>query len=63
MNFLVVNDIDIHQLNLRPFKNLQFLVENTFKECGFLHFLSNKCITSFFFGGGDHYFKKKDNSL
>jgi len=51
MNFLVVNDIDVHQLNLRSFTSLQFLVENSFKKCVFLHFLSNKCIINSFFGG------------
>jgi hypothetical protein len=35
--FLLVNDIDVHQLNLRPFRSLQFLVENPFKTCVFLH--------------------------
>jgi hypothetical protein len=44
MNFWVVRDIDVHQLKLRPFRNLQFLVENSFKKCVFSHFLSNKCI-------------------
>jgi hypothetical protein len=44
MIFLVVNDIDVQQLNLRPFISLQFLVENPFKKCVFLHFLSNNCI-------------------
>jgi hypothetical protein len=28
MIFLVMNDIDVHQLNLRSFRSLQFLVEN-----------------------------------
>jgi hypothetical protein len=27
MNFLVISDIDVHQVNLKPFRNLQFLVE------------------------------------
>jgi hypothetical protein len=31
----VVNDIDIHQLNLGSFKNLNFLVENLFKNVFF----------------------------
>jgi hypothetical protein len=35
MNFLVVSDIDVHELNLRPFRNLQFLVENPFEKCVF----------------------------
>jgi hypothetical protein len=30
-----VNDIDVQQLNLRPFISLQFLVENPFKKCVF----------------------------
>jgi hypothetical protein len=49
MIFLVVNDIDVHQLNLRPFRSLQFLVENPFEKCVILHFLSNKCIIFFNF--------------
>jgi hypothetical protein len=44
MNFLVVSDIDVHQLDLRPFGSLQFLVKNPFKKCVFLHFLNNKCL-------------------
>jgi hypothetical protein len=31
----VVNIIDVHQLNLRPFKSLKVLVENPFKTCVF----------------------------
>jgi hypothetical protein len=50
MIFLVVRDIDVHQLNLKLFKNLQFLVENPFKKCVFLHFLNNKCIINSFYG-------------
>jgi hypothetical protein len=50
MIFLVVNDIDVNQLNLRPFRSLQFLIENPFKKCVFLHFLSNNYIINFFFG-------------
>jgi hypothetical protein len=50
MNFLVASDIDVHQLNLRSFKSFQFLFENPFKKCVFLHFLNNKCIINFYFG-------------
>jgi hypothetical protein len=50
MNFLVVNDIDVHQLNLKPFRSLKNLLENPFKKCVFLHFLSNKCIINSYFG-------------
>jgi hypothetical protein len=28
----MVNDVDIHKLNLRPFKNLKLLVENLIKK-------------------------------
>jgi hypothetical protein len=31
----VVNDIDIHQLNLGPIKILKILVENPLKKCFF----------------------------
>jgi hypothetical protein len=63
MNFLVVSDIDVHQLNLRLFKSLQFLVENPFKKYGFLHFLNNKCIINSYFWGKNDYLKKNDNFL
>jgi hypothetical protein len=33
MIFLVVSDIDVHELNLRPFRSLQVLVENPFEKC------------------------------
>jgi hypothetical protein len=49
MNFLVVNDIDAHQLNLRPYRSLQNLVENSFKKCVFVHFLNNKWIMNSYF--------------
>jgi hypothetical protein len=35
MNFFVVDDIDINQLNLRPFRGLKFMVENPFKKMKF----------------------------
>jgi hypothetical protein len=49
MNFFVVSDIDIHQLNLRPFKSLQILVENPLKKCVSLHFLNDRCIINSYF--------------
>ncbi len=49
MNFLLASDIDVHQLNLRPFQILKFLVENPFKKCVCLHFLNNKCIINSYF--------------
>jgi hypothetical protein len=38
VNFFMVYDIDIHELNLRPFKYLKFLDEISLKKCVFLHF-------------------------
>jgi hypothetical protein len=62
MNFLVMNDIDVHKLNLRPYTSFQFLVENSFKFV-FLHFLSNKCIINTYSWGKNLYFKKKEKIL
>jgi len=50
MNFLVVSDIDVYQLNLKPLKNLHFLVENPLQKGDFLHFLNNNCKIKFIFG-------------
>ncbi len=47
----MVIDIDVHQLNLRSLRSLQFLAENPFKKCVILHFLNNKCIINSLFGG------------
>ncbi len=49
MNFLMVYDIDIHQLNLRQFKNLKFSNEIPFKKCVFLHLFNNECIIISYF--------------
>jgi hypothetical protein len=38
VNVFVVNDIDIHWLNIGPFRSLKLLVENPFKKYVFLHF-------------------------
>jgi hypothetical protein len=38
----VVTIIDIHQLNLKPFGNLNFLAENSLKTCVFFIFFKNK---------------------
>jgi hypothetical protein len=45
----MVYDIDIHELNLRPFKDLKFLDEISFKKCVFFAFLNNKCIIIYIF--------------
>jgi hypothetical protein len=47
----MVYDIDIHKLNLGPFKYLKYLDENSFKKCLFFAYLNKKCIimsSSFF---------------
>jgi hypothetical protein len=38
VNFFMVYDIDIDELNLQPFKDLKFLDEISLKKCVFLHF-------------------------
>jgi hypothetical protein len=42
--------IDIHQLNLEQFRNLNILDEIPFKKCVFLHLFNNECIIISFFG-------------
>jgi len=49
VNFFVMNDIDIHQLNIGPFIILKCLVKNPFKKCVFLYFFCNKCIMMSFY--------------
>ncbi len=49
MKFFMVFDIDIHQLNLRNFRNYKILDEISFKKCVFLHLFSNECIIISFF--------------
>ncbi len=39
LNFIVMNGIDIHQLKSKPFRILEFLVENLFKKCVFFIFV------------------------
>ncbi len=38
VNFFIVYDIDMPELNLGPFKDFKFLEEILFKKCVFLHF-------------------------
>jgi phage-related protein len=45
----MVYDIDIHELNLGPFRNLKFFDEISLKKCVFFAFLNNKCIIIYFF--------------
>jgi hypothetical protein len=40
----MVYDIDIHELNLKPFINFKKLKEISFKKCVVFAFLNNKCI-------------------
>jgi hypothetical protein len=48
VNFFMMYDIDIHELNLGPFKDLKFLDEVSFKNVCFA-FLNNKCIIIYIF--------------
>jgi hypothetical protein len=36
--FFMVYDIDIHELNIKPFKDLKFLDEISFRNVCFFHF-------------------------
>jgi hypothetical protein len=45
----MVYDIDIHELNLGPFKGLQVLDEISLKKCVCFLILNNKCITIYSF--------------
>jgi hypothetical protein len=45
----MVYDSDIHQLNLRKFRNLKFLDEIPFKKCVLLHLFNNECIIISYF--------------
>jgi hypothetical protein len=58
VNFLMVHDIDIHQLNLEQFKNLKFVDEIQFKKCVFLHFFNNECIITIFLEQNHYHIKK-----
>jgi hypothetical protein len=40
----MVYDIDIHELNLGPFRDLNFLNENFIQKMVFFAFLNNKCL-------------------
>jgi hypothetical protein len=50
VNFFVVIIIDIHQLNLRPSRGLEFLVENSLKMCVFFIFFNNNGKIFYAFG-------------
>jgi hypothetical protein len=49
VNFFMVYDIDINQLNLGQFRNLKFLNEISFKNCVFLLLFNNEFITISYF--------------
>jgi hypothetical protein len=54
-----VNGIDIKQLDLKPFKILEFLFANPFKKCIFKHLISNKCIIMSFIKENEYHMKKE----
>jgi hypothetical protein len=47
-DFFMAYDIDIHELNLRPFRYLKFMDAIFYKKCVFC-ILNNKCIIISFF--------------
>ncbi len=49
MNFFIVYDVNIHQLNFKQFRNLKCLDEIPFLKCVFVYLFSNECIIIFFF--------------
>ncbi len=49
MIFFMVYDIDIHELNLGPFRNFFKFGEISLKKCVFFSFLNNKFIIISFF--------------
>jgi hypothetical protein len=40
----MVYDIEVHESNPRPYRDLKFLNDISFKKCVFFSFLNNKCI-------------------
>jgi len=58
--FFMVYDIDIHELNLGPFRYLKFLDESSFRKCVFFAFLNNKCIIISFIRKKNHYHIKEE---
>jgi len=56
----MVFDIDIHELNLRPLRDLKFLDEISFKKCVVFPFLNNKCVIIVFFEEKNHYHIKEE---
>jgi hypothetical protein len=56
----VVNDLNIHALNIGPFRSFKLLVENPFNKCEFFAFLNNKGIINFFLGKNDYPKKEKE---
>jgi hypothetical protein len=59
----MVYDIDIHELNLGPFKDKTNLDEISLKECVFFEFLNNKCIIIYILREKNHYHVKKEEIL
>jgi hypothetical protein len=59
----MVYDIDIHELNLGPFKDIKFLDEISFKMLVFFAFMNNKCIIMSFFKKKNHFHIKNGENL
>jgi hypothetical protein len=59
----MVYDIDIHELNLVPFRDFKFLDEISFKKSVCFAFLNNKCILILFLKERNHYHIKEEEIL
>jgi len=55
--------IDIHELNLGPFRYLKFFDEISFKKCVVFAFLNNKYIIISFLKEKNHYHIKEEEIL
>jgi len=49
VNFFMVYDTNLHQLNLEKNRNLRLLDEIPFKKCVFKQFFISECTIIFFF--------------
>jgi hypothetical protein len=59
----MVYDIDIHELNLGPFRYLKNFDEISFQKCVVFAFLNNKYIIISFLKEKNHYHIKKEEIL
>jgi hypothetical protein len=63
VEFFVVNGIDIEQLNLKPFRILEFFFANPSKKCNLKHLISNTGIIMSFKNQKNQYHMKEKEIL